>query len=459
MSIDAKHPLYKQHETQWKRCRDAYNGEDAVKQMTKLYLPKPDGLDVESYSAYVMRASFYEAVGRTIDGFTGAISRKDPVIEVPAQLEPILEDATADGMPLNELIKVMCCETILQARSGVLVDWDDELQRPFLSFWTTEAITNWSKDWIVLHETVYEPDEKDQFTQNAIEQYRQLSLENGSYVVTLWRKKASGNVTGEEWEIYQRPTPMRRGQALDQIPFFWLTPHGSTPKLEMPPLLGLVNICMSHYRNSADMEHGLHFTGLPTPYATGIVNPDQKFHIGSTAFLTFDNQDTKVGYLEFTGQGLMPLSEAMLAKEKKMAVLGASVFQSDPRNIEAAETVRIRKSGETSLLMGVVTAVEATVKMALECASLWLGVTGETKITLNHEFIDITLDGPTLAALTLAYQSGGMSLEQYLYNLQQGELLAPDTDIPTEAAATMAANDVRAAKQSALDAKAKGPTA
>lgn len=458
MGIDAKHPLYKEHETKWKRCRDAYNGEDAVKRMAKLYLPKPSGLDDDCYLAYVHRASFYEAVGRTIDGFTGAISRKDPIIKVPAKIEPMLEDATADGMPLNELIKVMCCETILQARSGVLVDWDDELERPFLSFWTTEAITNWSKDWVVLHETVYEPDPDDPFIQTAIEQYRQLSLEKGAYVVTLWRKATGANSATDQWVIHEQPKPTRRGKPMTSIPFFWLTPHGSTPKIEMPPLLGLVNISMSHYRNSADMEHGLHFTGLPTPYATGI-NTEDKFHIGSTAFLTFINPETKVGYLEFTGQGLTPLAEAMDAKEKKMAVLGASVFQSDPRNIEAAETVRIRKSGETSLLMGVVTAVEATIKMALECASIWLGVTGDIEITLNHEFIDITLDGPTLAALTLAYQSGGMSLEQYLYNLQQGELLAPDTNITIEAAAVTAANDVRAEKEAALAAKAKGPTA
>src|SRR4051812_27735394 len=125
MPINSRHPLYDAHFPHWQRCRDVYRGEDAVKARGKSYLPKPGGLSEEAYDAYKVRALFYEATGRTIDGFVGAISRKDPVIEAPAALDIMLKDATADGMSLNELSKAMCSETILQGRGGILVDYDE----------------------------------------------------------------------------------------------------------------------------------------------------------------------------------------------------------------------------------------------------------------------------------------------------------------------------------------------
>ena len=392
-----------------------------------------------------MRASFYEAVGRTIDGFVGAISRKDPTLELPAKLDVIVEDATADGLSLNELIKRLCSEAILQGRGGVLVDFDEKTNRAYLSAYQVEAITNWSDNGVVLNETVYEIDPDDAFQQKAVEQFRQLSLIEGAYTVTIWRKAKTVSAGGHEWIIHQTLTPTRRGKPLDALPFYWVTPLGKTSRIEKPPLLGLVNVCMSHFRNSADLEHGLHFTGLPTLYVTGASPTDEQIRVGSLAAITVQDPGARVGYAEFSGAGLGAIQATMDAKQQQMAVLGASVFHDGPKGVEAAETARIRTSGETSLLSGVVTAVEETIKAALECAAEWMGVSGEIEITLNREFVDTTLDGPMLTGLVQAFQAGALSLPQFLYSLQQGELLAPDTDLEEEAKVVEAANAQRAA--------------
>lgn len=456
MGIDSQHPLYAANLERWKRCRDVYEGEDAVKLQAGKYLPRPSGLDDGEYKAYVHRALFYNATGRTIDGFVGAIARKDPTYEVPAQIQPVIDKSTADGLSLSELIKRICAEIILQGRGGILVDFNDAEQAAFMTLYPAEAITNWADDSVVLHETVYEPDPDVTFGVIEVEQFRQLLMVDGVYTVTTWRKNLDVNKP-EAWIIYGPVlTPTRRGQTINTMPFYWLSSLGKTSRIDKPPLLDLVSVSLSHYRNSADLEHGRHFTGLPTFYCTGISDTDKPIMVGSLAAIQIADANAKVGYAEFSGQGLKSLEVALETKEHMMAVLGASVFNDGPKGVEAAETAKIRTSGETSLLSGVVTAVEETLKDALQRCAEWMSVSGTVEITLNREFIDTTMDGPTLTGLVQAFQAGALSIPQFLWNLQQGDLLAPDTDLDEEAV-QVATEAAQRLKDAVTLAQSKGP--
>lgn len=444
MPVTSTHPLYDANVVFWQRCRDAYEGEDAIKERGKAYLPRLGGQDDYEYGGYRTRAMFYEATGRTVDGFVGAIARKDPEITLPAKLEPLMEDATTDGLSLPELIKRVCAEAMLIGRGAILVDFHDEQQRPYLALYTAENVINWRKDRVVLTETVYEPDPEDDFKLNAIEQCRELRLDNGVYIARLWRR--AKNERGDlEWTIYKVLNPNNRGKPLKEIPLYWITPLGRTDTIVKPPLLGLVNVNLSHYRTSADLEHGRHFSGLPTLYVTGM-DPETapQVHVGSTSALIIPEVAAKVGYAEFNGQGLGSLENALTEKEHMMAVLGAAVFADGKKGVEAAETARIRTSGETSLLMGVVQAAEACLTAALTAAAEWAGAPAKIEVHLNREFQDITLDPATLTGLVAAYQAGAITIEQLLYNLQAAEMLAPDTDLEEEAAKITAAAEKKA---------------
>ena len=61
----------------------------------------------------------------------------------------------------------------------------------------------------------------------------------------------------------------------------------------------------------------------------------------------------------------------------------------------------------------------------LELIGLWMGVAAPT-YAINRDFIDVKLDPTALTALLKTWQSGGMSLNSFLYQLQRGELLPPD---------------------------------
>ena len=390
-----------------------------------------------------MRAAYYGAVGRSIDGFVGAIVRKPPGIKLPVKMEVFEKDATASGIGLTEFIKKLSCEDLLVGRVGILVDFDDDAKRAYLASYTAESITNWGQDFVVLKESAFLQDGTDRFALKEIEQYRELSIDDGIYKVRIWRRKNS-DVKGEtdDWIVFEELTPAKHGVVLKEVPFFWLSCFGQSDKIEKPPLLALVDVALSHYRSSADLEHGRHFTALPTLYVTGVIDTTSPIHVGAEAAISLSDPNSKVGYAEFSGQGLGSLERALEEKEHMMAVLGGAVFADQRKGVEAAETARIRTSGETSLLMGIVNSVEETLEAALRKAAEWMNVavTNEDAIdiAINRDFVDITLDPQTLTALLKSYLSGAISLETFLFSIEKAEMLAPDRSIEQEIAAIKA---------------------
>ena len=137
MSVTTKHQEYIDYKYTWETLRAAYVGSGAIKTApdrrvevrgvrmagTK-YLPRPLGMvRDEQYAAYRDRASWYAATERTVQGLTGAIFRREPVIEAPAILTPQLEDITQTGVPLRTFAERVVRETLLMGRFGVLVDF------------------------------------------------------------------------------------------------------------------------------------------------------------------------------------------------------------------------------------------------------------------------------------------------------------------------------------------------
>ena len=439
MPIESVHPAYKANLPRWKRCRDSYDGEDSVKKAGPEYLPQLSGQSPDEYAAYVKRALYYEAVGRSIDGFVGAIVRKPPGVKLPAKMDVFEKDTTASGIGLTEFIKKLASEDLLAGRLGILVDYDEKAKRAYLTVYTAESITNWGDGFIVLKETSFVEDPADKFVLKQIEQYRELLIEAGVYKVRIWRKKEkTATDTSEQWAVYEELTPAKLGIALKEIPFFWLSPYGQSDKIEKPPLLGLVNVALSHYRNSADLEHGRHFAGLPTLWIAGVSDTNAPVRIGAAAAIILKDPAARVGYAEFTGQGLGSIENALESKENMMAVLGGMVFGNQKKGVESADTARIRTSGETSLLMSVVNSVEETLEAALRKAADWMNVpvAGDDAIdiAINRDFIDTSLPPQTLAALLKSYVSGAISLNTFLFNLRQAEMMDPARTIEEEIA-------------------------
>ena len=423
MGIESKHPLYIETENKWTRVRDSFLGSDKIKSQGEVYLPKLSSQDKDQYTAYVMRAMYVNAIKNTVQGLVGAVMRIDPVIKAPDRILELSQDITGTGVSLNDFISNMLSEQLLMGRQGILIDRTED--RAYLSGYTTEQMTNWMDGVIVLKETYVSHDINDVYDMTYEVQYRELMIdEDGKYLVRIWRENTGWNVWNE---IY----PTKVGQALDEIPFVALSGNELNLNPTQPPLLSLVDTNLSMYRTSADLEHGRHFTALPTPYVTGI-DGDSELKIGSGSAWILPDSSSKAGYLEFTGQGLQALEKAVEEKRGIMASLGASLLQTEKSGVESAEAVRLRQNSETSVLVGAVLSVQEGIAKALSFMAEWEGVSGDIEVELNTDFSDTKISAEDLTALMTAWQSGGISHETFLHNMKKGEVIPNDVSVEDE---------------------------
>jgi hypothetical protein len=197
--------------------------------------------------------------------------------------------------------------------------------------------------------------------------------------------------------------------------------------------MDVADIVLSMWRNSADLENGFHYVGIPTPWVAGFPTKS-KLRIGSNIAWVSDKSDSKVGMLEFTGQGLTGLSEHIEGKKRNCAVFGSKLLEEQKKMAETEGAVRLRHAGETASLMSMVDVLDMTFSEALEFAYMWAGSTGTVTVATNRDLLQIKATPQELQALTKALQDGAISYATYYYNLEQLELTRPDIDSDKELA-------------------------
>jgi len=171
---------------------------------------------------------------------------------------------------------------------------------------------------------------------------------------------------------------------------------------------------------------------LPTPWAAGWPK-ESKLYVGPGKAWVTENEAAKCGYLEFGGSGLGAVRVAREDLKQEMATMGARLLEGQKAAAEAAETVERRQSGDVATLSSICSSIENGMKKLLEYVSLWITATvGEITVALNRDFVSDRLAPQQITALLQALQSGAISLDTFLWNLQQGEILAPDTTVEEE---------------------------
>lgn len=446
MAVQDVHADYTKFSTQWKKCRDASDGQYAIHKEGETYLPKLSGQDSDEYNAYKGRALFYEATGRTIQGLTGMIFRKPPMIEVGG-MESFNQDVTMQGDSLRGFSENITNEVMTVGRIGVLVEYpqndtkgmtraqvEQMNMRPYFHRYKAEAIRYWKTERINnkamlsqvrLHEWVEV--EGDEFEDKEVEQIRVLDLDEGKYRIRLYRREK------EKWVLFEEPYyPIRNGSYMNVIPFIFFSTNGVNPDIEKPPLMGLVNVNLSHYKSTADLEHGAHFTGLPTAVITGFNNEDDsEYRIGSATAWAFSNDKADAKYLEFTGQGLGALEKRIASKEAQMASLGAQMLTPETRRNESTETAGMRHMGENSILANISQAISEGLNYCLELAAEWMGVQAAV-IELNRDFMPTPMTPQMMKELVASWQMGAISSMTLFENLKDGEIIRSDKEFDEE---------------------------
>jgi hypothetical protein len=451
MPVNSRHAQYALRQGQWKRCRDCVGGTDRIKapDVQQTYLPKLGGQDLPSYGAYLLRALFYPATERTVQGLTGLMLRKPAVLEVPLAVERDLLDLTRSGTSWEALQLDVIDEILTVGSVGVLIDVaQDGDVRPYWSLYRAEQIVSWRIGpvrWfdgttrfqytrVVLEEDTPVPDPADPFTEKTETRYRVLELVEGRYTITLWRPVRLGEpaaASGSPFIAEEPIIPQRKGQALAAIPFVRIGARHVRAWPDKPPILDLVDVNLSHYRSSADLEHGRHWTGLPTPWVTGVPSGTTELRIGSEMAWTFIDPAARVGMLEFTGTGLGALEKALEQKERQMAVLGARLLEGKPLADETAESVRLRHAGDVATLSTIACSLDEGLTLAFRWHAWWGGDDDAwahddaVVVAVNKDFFGTPMESTMAQTALTMWQAGGFSWKTFFWLLQRGEWMRP----------------------------------
>lgn len=444
MPVDTTNPTYDLYKNEWIKTRDACNGSVAVKDKKAQYLPVPDadtnpmGTDSIRYKQYIKRAVYTNFTGRTKNALVGAAFRKTPIIELPNGLEYLIDDATGDGLSLEQLAKDELANLLETGRTLLLVDYpqaEDNLTAETVSMldlratiipYKAEAIINWKSSIIagrsvltlvVLMESYI--DSSDEFGHESKTQYRVLRLDEQGYSQQLYRDDKPYTEM-----FYPKKSD---GSTFDYIPVTFVGSQNNDPSIDNAPLSDIADVNMAHYCNSADYEESCFITGQPTLFITHSLTQEQwseynpeGIKIGSRAGHVL-GETGSANLLQANPNNLV--MEAMRSKEQQMVAIGARII-TDRGNNETAEGARIRFASENSVLGDIVGNLSSAIKSCIYWCGEFMGVdTDDCVFTINREFYDKMVDPQTIMSLVTLLDRQIVSSQDIFDRLKAGGLI------------------------------------
>jgi len=458
MPVTNEHEDYVEFKGDWKEVRDCVKGNRAIKKAREVYLPKLSGQSPESYERYLRRVKFFGATGRTLDGLHGNVFRKAPVYtgKVTGAFMESLNDVDLRGTNIEQFVSDIINDLLKTNWGGVLVDYargeeavslaeaESKGLKWYLKYYPAESVINWETkvingkerlSMVVLIEpyTVKEPN--DRFAVKKHNYYRVLYLddETHKYRQDIYDDQISITEPKEKGIVIKM-----NGQEMDDIPFY--TMPGKVPEKSM--LYDLAQLNIQHYQDSADYQHGKHYTAIPFLAAVGLkpeidetkTPPEPKpLIIGSDCVNYFPNEDhtpnADVKYVEFNGQGIKSIADGIIHTESQMAITGAHIIAAEKKGVETAEALRIHRIGENGVLATFTRNISNSITLALRKKGEGDGANvnelAKWAITFNTDYDISDEDIQTLTSL-LAGRAAGEVPRIAVFNILKSLNLIPE---------------------------------
>jgi hypothetical protein len=474
------HPMVLMMWEDWRMVRDCCEGERAVKDAETLYLPAQEGMEDGEYAAFLERATFFNFTDRTRAALVGTIFRRSTSMKnIPERAKPLLERFSIDGAPFHRVMTAVALELITTGRYGALVDLPEAPSTtpvPFVRLFAAEDILDWEIAFneasqkrelskIVLREHV------PQVNQTGLKyyywNYRVLQIVNGEVIQSYYQGDKQNASLQKKDQLWSRPISVR-GKALTSIPFhlFNVLKGGNNAwDVANSPLLEIARLNISHYRSSAQLEHGLFFTAMPVFYVEKTGEGGNDYQLGPSRVWEIE-KGGKAGLIEFNGNGLKFLENALENKEAMAASLGGRLLGVTTRSTsESDNSLKLKDRNEQTMLLDVVEELDRGSHIitgwVFDFANIPEGEWKDRDISHNRDFLFDSIGSREFRALAQMYKDGVIPIDVVYLYLRKGDMIPDWMDIDEfkkllENAENFPNNpDVEAKKEGYPDAKTK----
>lgn len=485
MPSEDLHPQYENRQYEFRQMRDTISGVSSVKRSGSLYLPIPSAMyegggnqpvgamssdqnslkngnfniisnapwshNIPAYSAYLQRARFPDMTSLLLIGLTGIAIKKKPEVKLPSNISYLEENATKDGKTLFELFVFCVSEVLSVGRISLLLEVDSENNTFFINTYSAESFINWRTGFsgmekstevasLAVFQEGYCSEESDEFSHSddvcqvvlrdrgSIEK----TTENGD---TIFEKEFAYNVEkyvdGEKTGETLFPT--MRGNMLPFVPLVTANSERVGFDVGNCPLIGVSDIAISIYQKDADMSNAEFLTCNPMLVTTGVNdevdengNPisSASIPIGSNITMNLPDSDSNAFYVEPSSNCLNHMINRVKDLKEEAVQYGSAILSTEKNSAEAAETVRLRQSGNSSSLRSVIKHVGEAIEQILQYAYMWdknsPKESKEIDFSPNLDLTESNLSPQAMASLLDSFMNKGVSHETYLKNMKDG---------------------------------------
>lgn len=469
------HPQYDHARRRWEINRDACEGEMAVKAKGRKYLPddneeynsagEPTGRSIRAagpdpmkferkYQNYLRRASFMTVAQHTRNGWVGMAFNNDPSVTLPSELQYLIENVDGGGQSLEQLAKRAANDVAELGRYGLLVDAarverdvsqaeaDEMGLKPSIIGYRAEDILDWNEEkvgnrtiltMVKLRRCFFDREDEE----DDLSGYSDIEFEYTYYRLTYNESMKRFECTYQRYNDSDEPIDddpvVITGSdklPLNKIEFYFIGAENNKPDVDESPLSGIVDLNLSHYRNSADEEALNHTHAAPMLHIdTGINQTSEQFTKSNpngmrTGDIVVTQGSGEMGYKQISADSA--IANLMLAKENRMEKVGARYAGEGNSKDVTAEAARINAAFTTSTLTTAVGNISEAIEAALTGLANMMGIDVTPIITmvdgeevqekvvafeLSKDFYGETLIWQAIQPLVDLYDRGLLTLE------------------------------------------------
>lgn len=468
----------------WQRCRDAYEGTEALLRSPTRYIFKHPKEKPADYKARVAHSACFNAYAATIDGMVGLAFAKPPVLskDVPPALVAHAENIDGSGTPLPLFARELAEDGFNTGTAGFMVLYpprpagataQDEKNGTLRPYWrriAVEDVMSWDVATVGAKEVVTQlvvrehvRQRKGRFGSQLVVQYREFRQDvtgpeglNAPVTFIVWEERKQEKASKADLvPISMGEIVTAKGQPLSRIPYVGVLLGKKRNRfLARPHFLDLLDLMLKAFRIDSDRSYLMHQACVPIPVRKGYAvpkNPDgspTRPASGSAAasnvlmdFPADTPQSSGAGFtwVEIQGTAFEPTGAELEKLKAEMGAMGMNFLAPSTRAAETADARRLDSRIENASLSSFMSTVESGVEEGLILHAEYLGLDvtqfGEQSggsFTINRDYERTVLSDTmvkTYSELVLAEQ---LTLETFLEILAQGRALPEGFNVQKE---------------------------